>query len=48
MFGSRVYAESLYWFSAIATALSNIQQSEIIDKKEGNEIQTTLTEKELT
>lgn len=33
IFGSQLYAESLYWYCALATALSNIQQSEIVETK---------------
>ena len=29
IFGNRIYAEGLYWFCALATVLSNIQQDEI-------------------
>lgn len=30
-FGDRTFVETLYWFCALATALSNIQQSELKD-----------------
>lgn len=36
LFGNRIYAESLYWFCALATALSNIQQSELIEIESAN------------
>ncbi len=29
-FGSRIYGEGVYWYCALATALSNIQQNEIL------------------
>ena len=41
IFGSRIYSESIYWYCAIATALSNIQQSEIIDN---NKVKLSLSE----
>ncbi len=38
-FGSRIYGEGVYWYCALATALSNIQQNEILKQssKEGLE-----------
>ncbi|MCP4350576.1 MAG: hypothetical protein GY795_34345 [Desulfobacterales bacterium] len=43
-FGNRIYFESLYWYTAISAAISNIQQSEIIDEKL-NETQQPMTKK---
>ncbi|MCP4111793.1 MAG: hypothetical protein GY749_40755 [Desulfobacteraceae bacterium] len=37
IFGNRIYFESLYWYTSIATALSNIQQSEIKDVMDEDE-----------
>jgi len=33
LFGNRIYAEGLYWYCAIAVALSNIQQNALLEVK---------------
>lgn len=39
-FGSRAYFEAFFWFTALAVALSNMQQSEIIDRRKAESAET--------